>query len=564
MLRSGSKLGFFGTLYLTFKGLQLIKRFFMGQPLDGQEKTNARFLTPATMAYTKDGYASWWAMLPGYQKLFWRLGILFGSPLALATWLLIPRWVILTGALLACIPLGFNLANRWTYRNHNREYVKPLAAVLTNYLGYAATYPTRLWLDVPFDFLSNKEDERKITVRTPPRDHLLGPAREQLITIVEEKLGLRDLSAIWHMQGANPYVEFIPTPRPPDKVLAEQYMEHLLNATEAEPFFGIGRNNKPEYGSWDEESPHLLISMGTGAGKSEVAKSISVQVLRHGGKIFICDYKRRSHRWATGVENVTYWKDIQDIHNGIIEFAAVATQRNIDTDVPGEDINPGPRHVLVLEELNATMAKLKWYWMLNREKDDPKVSPAVTALMEILYMGRAVKCNVVAIGQRLSAKAMGDPDARDNFPIKLLSRYTGQTWKMLAPEVSPMPVSPRKPGRIYMVRGGEAIEIQVVYFKDEIARNFVTLRDHEAVESTPTLLGEQGTHEVVPLRRVTLSEAVDSGIVGCTLKSLQNYSHRDKRFPKPVGKDGAANVYHPEDLQRWWQSKASSSLELVA
>jgi hypothetical protein len=394
--------GFLANLYLTFKGLQLIKRFLLGQPLDGKDKTNSRFLTPGTIAYTRDGYASTWAMLCGWQRLLWRLAIVLLPPLTLLAMLFVPPYVLLSGLILASIPIGYNLRQRWIYRRHNRDFVRPLALVLARHLGYARTYNPRMWLKVPRNF---RDAEKPIIIQLPPDDPMPAIKRGELVTTVEEKLNISDLTAYFRMHGKTPFVELVPTPRPPDKVTLSKYGSYVRNAPEATPFLGIGRDGKGVYLSFEEESPHVIISMGSGGGKSVLAKAVAAQVLRHGGDVHILDYKRRSHRWARGLEGITYAKDICDIHALLIELAEMARKRNFDTDLDDdtdtEDINAGNRQLILLEEINATMSQLRAYWEENRPKDGSKTSPAIRALGEILYMGRAVKVNVLAIGQRL-------------------------------------------------------------------------------------------------------------------------------------------------------------------
>jgi hypothetical protein len=101
-----------------------------------------------------------------------------------------------------------------------------------------------------------------------------------------------------------------------------------------------------------------------------------------------------------------------------------------------EDWDPGPRVLVICEELNATIGQLTNYWADAREKGDPKRSPAVAALSELLFMGRSAKHNVLAIAQMLTARAIGGPEARENFGIRFLASYTKNAWKMLVPEAA--------------------------------------------------------------------------------------------------------------------------------
>ncbi|MFF3706764.1 hypothetical protein [Streptomyces phaeochromogenes] len=99
----------------------------------------------------------------------------------------------------------------------------------------------------------------------------------------------------------------------------------------------------------------------------------------------------------------------------------------------------GPRLVILLEEVNATMTQLKRYWAKTRESGDPKESPAVDALAEILFMGRQVRLHVLLVAQSATARAIGGPEMRENFSTRILVRYTLNAWRMLVPEVSPIP-----------------------------------------------------------------------------------------------------------------------------
>ncbi|MGW1794260.1 hypothetical protein ACWCO0_25860 [Streptomyces tubercidicus] len=80
--------------------------------------------------------------------------------------------------------------------------------------------------------------------------------------------------------------------------------------------------------------------------------------------------------------------------------------------------------MILLEEVNATMAQLKRYWAKIRESGDPKTSPAVDALAEILFMGRQVRLHVLLVAQSAPARAIGGPETRENFSTRSLVRYT--------------------------------------------------------------------------------------------------------------------------------------------
>src|SRR5690606_26293351 len=136
----------------------------------------------------------------------------------------------------------------------------------------------------------------------------------------------------------------------------------------------------------------------------------------------------------------------------------VELKRRYDIIDSAEDPNNapvGPRIVVFFEEQNIGMKALKKYWTETRGKDDPKRSPALDALDELLCAGRQAKMHVISVAQLFTVQAAGgDPVARENYATRLLARATNNAWKMLAPECMPFPKINRKPGRWNIVADG--------------------------------------------------------------------------------------------------------------
>ncbi|MFE4337406.1 hypothetical protein ACFRQM_51495 [Streptomyces sp. NPDC056831] len=130
--------------------------------------------------------------------------------------------------------------------------------------------------------------------------------------------------------------------------------------------------------------------------------------------------------------------------------------------------------LILLEEINATMKQLARYWEKIRESGDPKASPAVDALNEILYMGRQLRMHVLLVAQSATARALGGPEVRRQFATRILARYSVNAWRMLAPEVHPAPKSTKHHGRAQVVIGGTARETQVLFFTETEAREWAT------------------------------------------------------------------------------------------
>ncbi|MFE7430421.1 hypothetical protein [Streptomyces sp. NPDC057545] len=146
-------------------------------------------------------------------------------------------------------------------------------------------------------------------------------------------------------------------------------------------------------------------------------------------------------------------------------------------DELGIDVDPkaiGPRVLILLEEINATMKQLARYLEKTRESGDPKVSPAVDALNEILYMGRQLRMHVLLVAQSATARALGGPEVREQFSTRILARYSVNAWRMLASEVHPPPKSTKQHGRAQVVSGGSDREAQVLFFTETEAREWAT------------------------------------------------------------------------------------------
>jgi hypothetical protein len=92
------------------------------------------------------------------------------------------------------------------------------------------------------------------------------------------------------------------------------------------------------------------------------------------------------------------------------------------------------------------------------------------------------------------------------------------------------------------------------------------LRVPEQGNRASSVLGADGAHgglTLVPpapdeppqLAGVTLAEAVDDGLIGMKLATVQRASTRDPEFPPPVGKRGPANTYDPAELMVWQRNR---------
>jgi hypothetical protein len=219
---------------------------------------------------------------------------------------------------------------------------------------------------------------------------------------------------------------------------------------------------------------------------------------------------------------------------------------------------------------------LKQWWGNNRERGDQPTSPAIVALGQVVFMGRAVRIHVLAVAQMASANDMGGGEQRENYAVRILARYTANAWKMLVPECTFAPSS-RHPGRAQVCIGGVATETQVLHMTPHEARDWVmagtpapsdvavsrSIADADSlgnqaatVAASPTLTVVRDTDE--PAAAVTLAEASadrGSGVVALRFDALRQAARRDPEFPPAVGQRGQARLYDSESLVRWKRNR---------
>lgn len=273
------------------------------------------------------------------------------------------------------------------------------------------------------------------------------------------------------LSGQHHTAKYSRVARPPKKVTFKKWSNVVLTESSVtSPVFGIGPRSKCVASDFNADSPHVLISMGSGAGKSVTVKAVVLPLLVEGAQVYIADPKWNSHKWAMGLPNVHIASTVDEIHDMLIWLAEDAEERQ--REIAFNDNISHVRRVVILEEMNLLGRKLRKYWKQIKTKEDPKDSPAFDAMADLSAAGRSASYHLIAIAQMLTAHTMGPEGntARENFATRILGRYSANNWKMLVPEVKPMPSASRTPGRVQVVMGGKATETQVVYYTDDEAR----------------------------------------------------------------------------------------------
>jgi hypothetical protein len=83
-----------------------------------------------------------------------------------------------------------------------------------------------------------------------------------------------------------------------------------------------------------------------------------------------------------------------------------------------------------------------------------------------------------------------------------------------------------------------------------------SLPDLGNVTVTPDIPGSLPPVETVA-EPVTLSAAVEAGILPMTLAAVRTARHREDAFPKPVARHGLAHLYDPVELDDWFKARSA-------
>ena len=361
-------------------------RFLTGHPWHGKPVTDAGWLRPGKKALTRTGHASRFHHRPRWQRAAYRTGSLLAATLALYG-LLIARTVTLTAlaaATLALTVLGCVRAWRAVRRRkHRRTWIDPLHVALAPLAGIPLPNAPKSWQAI-------EPDRSRAVLSLPPGYNDDAKARDKLAHTAAAKLGLEQPEIRWQLAGPEPKLTLVRSEPPPARVTLDDIRDAITRTARDTLVLGLGKKSAPVDVSLHGDSPHVGASMGSGAGKSTLARVITAQMLHKGAVALFLDIKLISHMWARGLPNTAYADTPEAIHDALIWLAYELDRRNqvakASADVEGNVLaRVGPRLLIVCEELNMTMNRLRAHW-----KDAGAVgrSPAITALEDVAFAGR--------------------------------------------------------------------------------------------------------------------------------------------------------------------------------
>lgn len=186
-----------------------------------------------------------------------------------------------------------------------------------------------------------------------------------------------------------------------------------------------------------------------------------------------------------------------------------------------------------------------------------------------------MKENILGVAQMFTARTVGGPEARENAGTRVLGGYTQNNWRMLVPEIWPMPKKSRVKGRVQVCIAGTAHETQVAFLTPAEARELAT---SGTVSAFP---GAEGQGGQIPVRSVQLHiagkgaavglrAAIASGVIPVpegstpdkTLANIRKARQYDPEFPAPKGEPGPGQeaTYDPDELAAWARNRPRAGM----
>ena len=566
-------------------------RWFTGMPHHGKHITNAGWTRKGYgQALTPTGHAHHWWYLPRWKRSAHRTG---GTVALLAV---VYGLLAATLFTIAALSAAFLASLAWAClrvvravqeRKHRRTWLHPLHLAAHEIAGHPRALPAKDWITAELDSAGAVV---KATLELPEGFPAEEKDKQRLTAITAAKLGIENAEPHWRTAGPAPLLTLVHSPPPPGRFGIAHLVPELEKLKPDEWLIGIGKNEELAKASLTGDSPHIAISMGTGAGKSNLAGWLLLQNLLREGIGQVLDPKQRlSYPWILKDErgnfaplpNVAYAWTTAELHEAMswlpdeldrrakVAFAGMTARGKVHANV-------GPRLFTLAEELNMALGRLRAHWNENRGPGDPAKSPAFTGMGEEAFAGRQVYMNLVMIGQMLTAEVTGSRDSsvREQCGIMMLARYRQKGWKMMAGDI-PMPPAPQETGRVQLVTAGPPREVQTPELDGVLARELVLAADmallparmpcqpqlatvaSASVSAPPSDLGGQSiaiAPAPLPLPgRGTFKEALRAGVLhpGTTLSGLEMGRFRDPDFPDRAGLQGRAYEYDFAALAAW-------------
>ena len=260
--------------------LKLTWRWHTGHPWHGKPLTDAGWFRPASdrKAFTPTGHAPRFHYRSRWRRTVSRSGRSLAVVLLLLVWVNYPHYALLVSVLLVLAILGFwcwRAWRRWNGRKHRRTWIEPLHLVAAPLVGIPRALPASSWLEIA-------PDRKRVVAALPPGYNPDAKDKERLVGTMASKLGLEAPEARWALAGPEPRLELCASQPPPSRVSLADSREALDRMKDDDLLWGLGKRAAQVTTSLSGDSPHVGLSMGSGAGKSVTARALLAQQLYKG------------------------------------------------------------------------------------------------------------------------------------------------------------------------------------------------------------------------------------------------------------------------------------------
>lgn len=278
------------------------------------------------------------------------------------------------------------------------------------------------------------------------------------------------------LKGPGPYSgQAAPAAEFPSVLPLSEATDWLADLPASHVLMGVNGEGQPVTVDLSTDSPHILVSASTGAGKSAVARSVAVQRAARGDLVVFLDIKCHSHRWARQLTPITHYADSpSSIGDALVNVGREVHRRNavvkaLPPDVPVSAAEVGPDILVVFEEMNATTGRLR---TLDRGRP-PGGYRALEALSDIAFMGRAVNVRLISFAQMATYRSSGGSEVIESYGTRVLINYSPKAWRYLAEDCGRYQPAPEAVGRGMVCRGTRAVETQLLWVPEQDAAPFV-------------------------------------------------------------------------------------------
>lgn len=167
-------------------------------------------------------------------------------------------------------------------------------------------------------------------------------------------------------------------------------------------------------------SPHMLLTGGTGSGKTSLARAVIAQITQYGWPVWILDAKRIEFL------DMRDWPNVQIVAGGLEQQVAMVRRVWELMEYRYSLIEKGvcrpkdfePLVVFADEFADFRVNLLEWYAQI-KVKGDPARPPTTAEFGSLLRKARTCRIHIIAALQRPDVELLGSGEARDNFGCRV-------------------------------------------------------------------------------------------------------------------------------------------------